>query len=59
MKKKTLNISFGSSGKDLKYKSAKVTLPLSFLKQIGIDEKNRSIDLILDDENKRLIIQKK
>ena len=25
MKKKDLNISFGSSGKDLKYKSAKLT----------------------------------
>lgn len=59
MKKRTLNISFGSSGKDLKYKSAKLTLPLSFLNKLGIDENNREIDLILDEENKRLIIQKK
>ena len=59
MKKKDLNISFGSSGKDLKYKSAKLTLPLSFLEKLGIDENNRSIELILDEENGKLIIQKK
>ena len=59
MKKKDLNISFGSSGKDLKYKSAKLTLPLSFLEKLGIDENNRRIELILDEENGKLIIQKK
>lgn len=59
MKKKELSISFGSSGKDLKYKSAKLTLPLSFLKELEIDENNKDIDLILDEENKKLIIQKR
>ena len=59
MKKKDLNISFGSSGKDLKYKSAKLTLPLSFLEKLGINEENRTVELILDEDNQKLIIQKK
>lgn len=56
MEKRDLKISFGKSGNGV---GAKLTLPIPFLRKLGITQEERDIELIFDEERQVLEIRKK
>ncbi len=57
MEERILNISFNKAGSGSITK--RITLPSSILKKMGIDENNKQIILIYDENKKEIIIRKK
>ncbi len=57
MEERILNITFNKSGSGSITK--RLTLPSSILKKMGIDENNRQVLLIYNDDKKEIIIRKK
>ncbi len=56
MEKRDLNISFQKSGNG---KNARLIIPIPWLRELGITEEERQVELIFDKENSRLIVEKK
>ncbi len=56
MEERILNITFNKSGSGSITK--RLTLPSSILKRMGIDENNRQVLLIYNDDKKEIIIKK-
>lgn len=56
MEKRDLKISFGKSGNGI---GAKLTIPIPFLRKLGINQDEREIELIFDEEKQVLEIRKK
>ena len=56
MEKRNGRVSFHKSGSG---RGAKVTIPIPWLRKMGISEENREITFIFDEENQKLIIEKK
>jgi len=57
MEKRILNISFNKAGSGSMTK--RLTLPSSILKKMGIDENNRQVLLMYDNDKNEIIIRKK
>ncbi len=56
MEKRELNISFGKAGTG---KSARLVIPIPWLRKLEITEDEREVYLIFDEEKKQLIIEKR
>lgn len=56
MEKRELKVSFAKAGNGI---GAKLTLPVPFLRKLGITQEEREIELILDEERQVLEIRKK
>ena len=56
MEKRELKISFGKAGTG---KSARLVVPIPWLRKLEITENEREVYLILDEEKKRLTIEKR
>lgn len=56
MEKRELNISFGKAGTG---KSARLVIPIPWLRKLEITEDEREVYLIFDEEKKQLIIKKR
>lgn len=56
MEKRILKINFNKSGRGTK--TPKLALPIAFIKNMGISEDNREIELIYDEGKKEIIIKK-
>ena len=56
MEKRDLKISFYKAGNG---KSARLVLPVPWLRKLNINDDEREIELILDEEKQQLIIKKK
>ena len=56
MEVRNMKISFGKSGSGSI--SPRVSLPLSWLKRVGITPEDREVEIILDEENQTIIIKK-
>ncbi|MBM6876144.1 AbrB/MazE/SpoVT family DNA-binding domain-containing protein [Fusobacterium mortiferum] len=57
MEKRTLKISFGKSGNG--GLNPKISIPKTFLDKLNITQENREVEMILDEDNQKLIIIKK
>lgn len=57
MEKRTLKISFGKSGNG--GLNPKISIPKTFLDKLNITQENREVEMILDEDNQKLIIMKK
>ena len=55
MEKKKSNISFNKSRNSF---SPKLNLPLSWLEKLEINQENKEVEMILDEENKMIIVKK-
>lgn len=55
-KKRDLNISFYKAGNGI---GTRISLPKTWLTEIGITKESKTVELILDEKNKQLIIRKK
>ena len=56
MEKRELNISCGKAGTG---KSARLIIPIPWLRKLNITEDEREVYLMLDEENQELIIKKR
>jgi hypothetical protein len=56
MEKRNVKISFCKSGNGI---GAKLTLPMPFMRALGISKEEREIELILDEENQVITIKKR
>ncbi len=56
MEKRDLKITFHKAGNG---KGSKISLPIPWLREIGITEDERDVELILDKDHKSLVIRKK
>ena len=56
MEKRDLKITFHKAGNG---KGSKISLPIPWLREIGITEDERDVELILDKKHKSLVIRKK
>lgn len=56
MEKRELNISFYKAGNG---EGTRLTLPKPWLTKLGITKEDKTIELVLDEENEQLIIRKK
>jgi len=56
MENRELKISFAKSGTGT---GAKLTLPIPWLKKLGLSKEDRDINLTLDEEKKIIIISKR
>ena len=56
MEKRELNISYGKAGNG---KSARLVIPIPWLRKLNITEEEREINLIFDEERQQLIIEKR
>nr|DAN74512.1 MAG TPA: Toxin SymE, type I toxin-antitoxin system [Caudoviricetes sp.]DAX50207.1 MAG TPA: Toxin SymE, type I toxin-antitoxin system [Caudoviricetes sp.] len=56
MEKRNLNISFYKAGNGT---SCRLTLPIKWLRELGINPEEKSIELLFDKENNQLIIKKR
>ncbi len=56
MEKRDLKVSFHKAGNG---KGSKINLPIQWLRELGITEDEREIELFFDKENKSLVIKKK
>nr|DAP61628.1 MAG TPA: Toxin SymE, type I toxin-antitoxin system [Caudoviricetes sp.]DAR96033.1 MAG TPA: Toxin SymE, type I toxin-antitoxin system [Caudoviricetes sp.]DAS85888.1 MAG TPA: Toxin SymE, type I toxin-antitoxin system [Caudoviricetes sp.]DAU27923.1 MAG TPA: Toxin SymE, type I toxin-antitoxin system [Caudoviricetes sp.] len=56
MEKRELNISFYKAGNGT---ATRLTVPIKWLRELGITPEEKGIDLIFDKENKQLIIKKR
>lgn len=57
MEERNMKISFGKSGSGSI--SPRVSLPLSWLKRVGITPEDREVEIILDDDKEEIIIKKR
>lgn len=57
LKKRNLNVSFYKAGNN--GIATRLTLPKPWLAKMGINENDRAVELIFDEENEQLIICKK
>lgn len=55
MEKRKLRIIFHKAGNG---KGAKLNMPIPWLRDLGIDENEREVELILNKKNKEIIIRK-
>lgn len=56
MEVRNMKISFGKSGSGSI--SPRVSLPLSWLKRVGITPEDREVEIIFDEKNQTIIIKK-
>ena len=56
MEKRDLNISFQKAWNG---KNARLIVPIPWLRELGITEESRQVELIFDKENNQLILKKK
>ncbi|RRD38794.1 AbrB/MazE/SpoVT family DNA-binding domain-containing protein [Leptotrichia sp. OH3620_COT-345] len=56
MEKRNRNISFYKAGNGV---ATRVNVPITWLKELGITENNKTVELVLDKENKTICIKKK
>ena len=56
MERRNGRVSFHKSGSG---RGAKVTIPIPWLRKMGISEEDREIVFIFDEKNQKLIIEKK
>ena len=56
MEKRNLNISFYKGGNGT---ATRLTVPIKWLRELGITPEEKEIELIFDKENKQLIIKKR
>ena len=56
MEKRDLNISYSKAGNG---KNARLIVPIPWLRKLGITEDSRMVELIFDEENNSLIVEKK
>lgn len=56
MEKRDLKITFHKAGNG---RGSKLSLPIPWLRKLGITEESRDIELIFDEENKCLVLKKK
>lgn len=57
MEKRILNVSFSKSGSGSI--SPKLSIPKSFLDKIGVNQENREIEVILNEDREEITIRKK
>lgn len=57
MEERNMKISFGKSGSGSI--SPRVSLPLSWLKRVGITPEDREVEIILNEEKEEIILRKK
>ena len=57
MEERNMKISFGKSGSGSI--SPRISLPLSWLKRVGITPEDREVGIVLDEEKEEIIIKKK
>lgn len=55
MEKRNVKISFHKAGNG---RSAKITVPIPWLRKMGITEENRNVIFSFDEETKKLTIEK-
>ena len=56
MEKREVKISFGKSGNGI---GAKLTMPIPFLRKLGITQEEREVEVLYDEENQIITIKKK
>ncbi len=56
MEKRDLNISFQKAGNG---KNVRLIVPIPWLRELGITEEEKQVELIFDKENNQLILKKK
>lgn len=56
MEKRILKISFNKSGRGTK--TPKLALPMTYIRDMGIVEEDREIELIYDENRKEIVIKK-
>ncbi|MBR8733174.1 hypothetical protein IX329_000747 [Fusobacterium necrophorum] len=56
MEKRNLNISFYKAGNGT---SCRLTLPIKWLRELGINPDEKAVELTLDKENNQIIIKKR
>ncbi len=56
MEERNLNISFYKAGNG---RAARMTIPIPWLRELGINPEEKAIKLIFDKENNQLIIKKR
>lgn len=56
MEKRKLKISFGKSGNG--YISPRLSLPISWIKDMGLSQENREVNVKYDETKKQIIIEK-
>ncbi|WP_343101920.1 AbrB/MazE/SpoVT family DNA-binding domain-containing protein [Romboutsia sp. MSSM.1001216sp_RTP31141st1_G3_RTP31141_220114] len=52
MEKRNLNVSFNKSGRGSL--TTRVTLPIAWIKEMGIDEENRKIEVVFENNEIRI-----
>lgn len=56
MEKRDVKISFHKAGNGL---GTKLTLPMPWLREMGVTSENREVEIIFNDETKEITIRKK
>ena len=56
MEERNLNISFYKAGNG---RASRITIPIPWLRELGINPEEKAIKLIFDKENNQLIIKKR
>lgn len=56
MEERKLRVIFGKDGRGAT--NTKITLPIAYLKKMGVTPENREVTLKFDEENERIIIKK-
>ena len=56
MEERKLNVSFAKTGNG--YLTSRLSLPITDLRDMGVNEKNREVVYLYDKENKQIIIKK-
>lgn len=57
MEERKLKVIFGKDGRGAT--NTKITLPISWLKLMGVSQEDREVNLKYDEKDKRIIIEKK
>ncbi|MGL5057654.1 MAG: AbrB/MazE/SpoVT family DNA-binding domain-containing protein [Fusobacteriaceae bacterium] len=57
MEKRELNITFGKSGSGSS--TTKLSIPITWIKKMKISPEDRALEVIFDEENNTILIQKK
>jgi len=56
MEERKLKVLFGKSGNG--YLTPRISLPISWIKDMGISQENRNVKVIFNEETKQIIIEK-
>lgn len=56
MEKRELNISYYKAGNGV---ASRMNIPITWLRKIGVTPENKTVELILDEENNQLVIKQK